>query len=974
MATRFYLSSTGTVTQTPSFAAWSRTTEALRRSMSPVKDGSAITSTTIWANGNAVADESALARQFVSEPMSAGVAFSTSDTIKAQVRCAESAANDNINRAPIAVKVYSQDGMTLRATLLGLGHVGLNTTEWPTTLTNKTIANSDALTADYTTVLGDILVVELGGQVSSAAGTSVTGTMSFGSASATDLGENETDTAANNPWFEISRTVSFATVVITAAPTALIVGTFTPTLKFTTNVTPAAATFSETAFAPTLRLVITPAAASLTATGLTPKLSVSVTPATTTLTTARFAATVHERLTPATVTFSVTAFAPAVSQASFISPPATALTVSSQPVALSHDIVIPSLNLTTTLGRPSILPAKLIFLDPGGDATQAVGHFNQLIPGFGTDVTYDTTQQVVGVGSYRFDSNTNENPAVRVSGVLGNQRRVSCHWRYDSVPDRSLLATSFAVVPVGAYSGGGLADVTSLATDDGLYATAAPAKNAGQGSVYGSFGFGLIGVPGGGTLPPGAIIDAVKIIYERGYDVDTSIGISRVKWIVDGVEGPDHDNADMPLVDTVVEVDVTGDRHWERKDFLNDVFELVVEARRGDTDTAHTQSWDYVKVEVTYHPAFTILALATNADFQLMRIAAMPSGGAVVLQLVDVAGNAFSGITRLEVNTWTRISFGYSHNDADDLDIKLYVNGIEELSIVEADTGGTGIPALTRLHYGWLESPGVDHVCWFDQLYIDDGDDLTNPGNVLTTAKLPATINDDEFDTTGGTGAVGERPLSTTNYMEHADFSVARQNYTLQAASAGDVDLSGESLLGHMGWAWVRSFDPFQISLTVNGIDVDRTAQMSGTASLVRHAVTDSSYPSHARGIGLFIEEQEAETLLYECGMVQAYQGPPNSNILLERQLVNNETLATITDDLRADPPDSYEVCCQFDDFDGTVLIDIYSLDQDGGSVQYQGTLSSNGRTRINPGVEVYLDVTVTGVTMLTIWRRTNFD
>src|SRR6266700_2819090 len=127
MATRFYLSSTKTTPVTPGFAAWSRTTEALRRGMSPTKDGSAITSTTIWANGTAAANESALARQFVSEPMVAGIAFATTDTFSVQVRCLESAINDNINRAPVCIKVYSADGTTLQATLKVLGHVGLNT-------------------------------------------------------------------------------------------------------------------------------------------------------------------------------------------------------------------------------------------------------------------------------------------------------------------------------------------------------------------------------------------------------------------------------------------------------------------------------------------------------------------------------------------------------------------------------------------------------------------------------------------------------------------------------------------------------------------------------------------------------------------------------------------------------------------------------------------------------------------------------
>jgi hypothetical protein len=224
--------------------------------MSPTKDASAAVSQTIWANGAAAVDESALARQYVSDRMAAGIAFATSDTIKCYIRCAESATNDNINRQPICVKVVSEDGNTLRATLKALGHYGPNTTEWiVTTLTAKTLADGDTLGAGYTTVLGDRLVIEVGGQVSSAGGTTVTGTMSFG-ANTTDLLENETGTTALDPWFEISRTVTFAPTAYTLTADS---GTFTEagtaaTLKYGRLVGAGSGTFAHTGTAATLKV------------------------------------------------------------------------------------------------------------------------------------------------------------------------------------------------------------------------------------------------------------------------------------------------------------------------------------------------------------------------------------------------------------------------------------------------------------------------------------------------------------------------------------------------------------------------------------------------------------------------------------------------------------------------------------------------------------------------------------------------
>jgi hypothetical protein len=582
-------------------------------------------------------------------------------------------------------------------------------------------------------------------------------------------------------------------------------------------------------------------------------------------------------------------------------------------------------------------------------------------------MSYDTAQQVVGVGSYKFDSGDDVNPRVRAVGVLGAARRVSFYWRYDSVPDVVETVSEFAIDHSGSYSGGGFTDsVNLLGSDDGVYATATPAKNSGQGSVFGAFSF---------AVSIGAVIDSVKIIYERKYDTDTSIGISRVKWVVNGEEGPDHDNADMPLTDTVVEVDVTADRSWEWQDFEPTVLEVIAEARRGDTDTAHTQSWDYVKVEVEFHQA-TVIARAVSADGTAFQIAVRAKDSAVVLRFADGAGVSYDGIGELAINSDDRISFAYVYHGVDNLDINVFLNGVPQLSISGASTGGFGSPL--HLEYGWVLTPGVDHLCWFDQLYIDDGDDLTDPGSVLVTAKLPATANENNWNTVVGTGAVNERPLDEANHVKHTSPTGARQTYTLQDAATGDVDLTGETLIGYMGWAWAKLGGTDigdALAFVVNGVtSTAAVAGLGATPKLLKVAATDDTYPSDAAGIGMVANDEASDTFLYEAGAVVAYVGPSNPDILLERQLLDTETLGTITDDLHAAPPTSYEVCCQFDDFDGTVEIVIHSLDQDGGSISYQGTLYSNGRTRISPGVEVYLDVTVTGVTMLQIWRRINFD
>lgn len=646
-------------------------------------------------------------------------------------------------------------------------------------------------------------------------------------------------------------------------------------------------------------------------------------------------------------------------------------------LAQIHELLVSGANHAHAAQSPNARTFLPVFIDPGGDSVQAVGYFQTQVLGSGGVISFDTAQKVNGVGSYKFDSQDNDNPHVTVTGVMGAARRPSAWFRYTSVPDATATVDEFGNTAT-EYSGGGFTDFAEILGDNDAYATATPAKNSGQGMAFGGFGFAS---GSSGSIPSEAAIKLVKIRYERKYDTNTSIGISRVKWRIDGIEGPDHDNTDEPLVDTVVEVDVTADRDsWARSELADGVFEVIAEARRGDTDTEHTQSWDYVEVEVEYFIPFTIIG--PSGEGLAFEIALIPKGDHVTLRLIDGDKVWYDGITKLFPDTNYRISWGHLLHDTNLIDIKLYVDAIEELSVVDAKCAG-GISNLVNLLHGWVSFVGVNKVCWFDQFYIDDGDDLSDCGNVLSTHKGPATVNEDNWDTDGGTGAVNERPLSATNYKEHAaPIDAQYQTYNLQAASAGDINISGESLVGYMGWAWAQlggAGPPNEAKLIVNGEAVERLGQLAMTPRLIRLLAASASYPSNARGIGMYVDTEFATATMFECGAVVAYEGPTNPDILLPRREVVNETLDTIIDDLRADPPDSYELCWQSSESDTAIAtLSVSALYSEGGEPQYQTPFSitgSSGRMRIEPGLEVRIDLTVTdGSTYLTLWRRVNFD
>ena len=158
-----------------------------------------------------------------------------------------------------------------------------------------------------------------------------------------------------------------------------------------------------------------------------------------------------------------------------------------------------------------------------------------------------------------------------------------------------------------AYSGAGLTNPNNGHADDGVYATCAPAKNGALGQKYQTFGFDS-------NLPSDATVTAVKIIYEYKVSTTASIATARTKAIISAVEEENHDDTTEPTTDTVKTIDITADRTWTRANLLNAAFEVVLEGRRGNNNTAVTFSFDYVKVEVTYtQPVTNFQTLSATA-------------------------------------------------------------------------------------------------------------------------------------------------------------------------------------------------------------------------------------------------------------------------------------------------------------------------------------------------------------------------
>lgn len=230
-----------------------------------------------------------------------------------------------------------------------------------------------------------------------------------------------------------------------------------------------------------------------------------------------------------------------------------------------------------------------------------------------------------------------------------------------------------------------------------------------------------------------------------------------------------------------------------------------------------------------------------------------------------------TGASILSVDTWYRISIGYTITSGSVSSIRVYLNGTLELS---ADNG-TGVTTTSDAVLFGCNSSGETLTCRYDDIYIDDGSDLTDTGDRRVTAKLPTTATNNNFDTTGGTGAVNERPLSETNYKQHQVISDVRQDYVIEGADSGDVTVGGNTLIARLAWIWAKGTaggagTPGIVNNgTVTGIT------LTAAPAMYTNIVDSASYPTDSSAVGMRSTNDADDSFLYECGMLIAFVGAP---------------------------------------------------------------------------------------------------
>jgi hypothetical protein len=142
-------------------------------------------------------------------PLPTGVAFTTAHTIKGRVLTDQRATGTNL-RSQCIVRVIDNDGSTVEATLyagdLTTG-TGNPTSEWSTATTSRQMPRGStvAVEANYTTPdATKYLIIEIGARIHADTTASANSFIRLGDNNATELPEDETDTADKTTWIEFS--------------------------------------------------------------------------------------------------------------------------------------------------------------------------------------------------------------------------------------------------------------------------------------------------------------------------------------------------------------------------------------------------------------------------------------------------------------------------------------------------------------------------------------------------------------------------------------------------------------------------------------------------------------------------------------------------------------------------------------------------------------------------------------------------
>lgn len=289
-------------------------------------------------------------------------------------------------------------------------------------------------------------------------------------------------------------------------------------------------------------------------------------------------------------------------------------------------------------------------------------------------------------------------------------------------------------------------------------------------------------------------------------------------------------------------------------------------------DNANAQSPDGVVADAGGRVCFWLNTSQATPSVATSLLSVRNSGGSfnyalgvstsnkVVLQILGAS--AKTGTVTIAISTWYEICVTQVITSSASYTVKVFVNGTLDVTGTQADGNMTNTVS-TRFHLGPQTNGAISSFTatsagtwWFDDVYSDNSAANTDPGLVLVTAKRPfsnGTANafttrqlgtTDSGYGTGHAPKVNERPIADNGWGV-LNTAVATEEYNIEGQSVGDVDITGRTIVGYMGWIRARvdstSNTPVH-HIIINNVATTKT--MSTATSTFEQLVTSATFPA----------------------------------------------------------------------------------------------------------------------------------
>lgn len=194
---------------------------------------------------------------------------------------------------------------------------------------------------------------------------------------------------------------------------------------------------------------------------------------------------------------------------------------------------------------------------------------------------------------------------------------------------------------------------------------------------------------------------------------------------------------------------------------------------------------------------------------------AVTNGGRLKLLKGDAVLS--EGSTTLSPGVVYRISLAYVYTDPTVNEWRVFLDDSSTPELTASNVSYAPV-GINRLALGITTAPAAQTIWQIDDVYIDDSNSLQNPSlsGLKVTAKRAGGLGSENNLFPIGTytnrwDSISERPLSESNGFEGGGAGAA-ENFILESASAGDVDISPGTIIARSAWVWAKRDQPHIIS------------------------------------------------------------------------------------------------------------------------------------------------------------------